>query len=299
MNPVSVEIGGEEFRLKHIDRTKDLPSTRSDVPKIFKLMQRQDWDNAPLLWEGLNEVKHPKGRNEKQWQKHVNQFIRNAAKGGRMDVVVETAKRVERTGFRLHTRALVQQIMWWIQYQGLAANFGPEETKRALSLATQVSNLLEDAKHAGGAVLSVLSDPRTSPEVSGTLLQLSAIRAKQGDEEAAKNVERYAKVFMATLKQEGMMIEGMYASEFMEETNEDNRAVYMASDELQTIAPILYGVRVAQEVLKSGPVAEQLAQTQKQLEKEASERVDIVKNRKIRHQPKLGLWTWEQINSLQ
>ncbi|RAL66521.1 hypothetical protein DID88_006211 [Monilinia fructigena] len=173
--PVKVQIGEEEFVLEHINRLKDVPSTVKGFRQILNLMtEPKDWDNLPNLLEGLHDCKRPLSG------PLSCQMIRRAGLLGRMDTVIESARRVQYTGFSLRDEEVVMQVMYWIQHKAQISGFGEKETKQALAWAEIVVDLLEDPKHAGhkGPLLAEdANDVRALPEVIGILLQLAAVRA--------------------------------------------------------------------------------------------------------------------------
>ncbi|KAH8805913.1 hypothetical protein F5884DRAFT_464775 [Xylogone sp. PMI_703] len=187
---VTVDIGGEEFRLEHIDVTKDVPNTRRALFSAIELMQtKSDWDNLPLILQGLN------GANRKLKPKDAAKIVRKACLAGRHDVALECARRVGTTGFSLHDPEIVTELMWQLQKKAADANWSEKQTKQALAWAEMVADLLEDPRHAGSRTVSE-TDPRILPDVIGVLLQLAAVRAsrhldgKDEDDKVAKYAER-------------------------------------------------------------------------------------------------------------
>lgn len=285
--PVMVNVAGEEFRLKHIDRTKDLPNQRKGIREALRLMEKKDWDNFPLILEGLTSAGRRLNAND------VEKYIRSAGRAGRQDVVVESVRRVAKTGLRIDTRTIAKKVMWWIQYRALANDFSPAETKKALSMAEQVAVLMEDEKHAGGRVVDS-EDPRTSPEVIGNLLELSAANAKQhGGKDEDGSVEKYAKKLLASLRDNNL--EGMNAAMY---TDPLQHKMGQSNGMLRTLAPILYGVRTAASVLgPNSETAKGLRDLEKKLAAQAAQEVKTLRANPGSEVP-LGLWAYDKIESL-
>ncbi|ESZ93400.1 hypothetical protein SBOR_6220 [Sclerotinia borealis F-4128] len=174
-DPVKVHIGEEEFVLEHINRLTDLPHTTKGFRKVLNLMtDNKDWDNLPNLLEGLRDCKRP------LTQPLYCQMIRKAGLMGRMDAIIESARRVRATGFSLQDEEVVQTVMYWIYHKAKNSGFEKKETKQALAWAEMVVDLLEDPKHAGHKdpfLDTDENDVRALPDVIGILLDLSAICA--------------------------------------------------------------------------------------------------------------------------
>ncbi|OBT63486.1 hypothetical protein VE03_08121 [Pseudogymnoascus sp. 23342-1-I1] len=283
--PVTVEIGGEEIRLKHINMTKDVPNQRKALREALGLMkEKKDWDNFPLLLEGL----HAAGRVTDEIV--LEQFIRMASMAGRQDVVLESARRVSKTGFRINTREIAKMVVWWIQYRVLASGFSQADTKKALSMAEQIAILMEDRAHAGGRVADS-EDPRSSPEVIGFLLELSALNAKhQGGKDEDGSVKKYAKSLLASLRDKEL--EGMTRSR----KNDPARIQEVESSSmLQTVAPILLGVRTAVSILdQSSDTTRQLRDLESKLAGQVAQDVETLKAIPG-SEGRLGLWVYEKI----
>ncbi|KFY01504.1 hypothetical protein O988_02702 [Pseudogymnoascus sp. VKM F-3808] len=267
--PVMVEIGGEEVRLKHINKTKDVPNQRKGLREALKLMKdKKDWDNFPLLLEGLHSAER------KLDDVSLEVFVRTASKVGRQDTVLESARRVSKTGFRIDTRQIAKTVVWWIQYRAMINGFSPAETKKALSMAEQIAILMEDEAHAGKRVADS-EDPRTSPEVIGFLLELSALNAKhQGGKDENGSVEKYAKNLLASLRDKEF--EGLQQRL---KTVDPARVPEVESNSmLQTVAPILLGVRTAVSILgASSDTTRQLRDLETKLAAQVSQDVEVLK----------------------
>jgi len=246
-DPVTVEVSGESFRLKHIDRTKDQPGTAESLLKLISLMKdKKDWDNLPIFLEGLRIV----GRKLKPqyWEK----LVRKAGQAGQQRTILECARRASRTGFVLKDLSLVREVMWWTQHRALSAGWTAQSTKKALTMAEQIADLLEDEKHCGGAFIRA-SDPRARPEVVGILLQLAAAHAKlSGGKDKDGKVDIYAKRLLGTLARKANLREGLPVG----------KDLWTSNALLCYITPIVYGMREAAEIL--GPESEIAKQLKEQ-----------------------------------
>lgn len=236
-----VNIGGEVFKLQHIDRLSDVPNSRTGLGKALQLMQdKNDWDNLPRFLSGLFQAGRKMSINRQQ------SMMKVAAKAGRLDVILECARRVHDTGFQLRDRGLVNTLAFLIYRNAMASDGDVGETKKALSWVEMVSVLLEDEKHAGNHEVSSKDDPRGSPELVGILLGLSAIRAARhldGKDQEGK-VAEYATRLLS-------IPTDLKPTETSSSTLADVRD---ASHWLALAIPVAHGMRVAQTVL--GPASE-------------------------------------------
>lgn len=289
--PYLVDIAGEQFRLKHIDKTKDIQSQKEGLDTILKEMKKSDWNVLPGLLEGLHSAGRVVPNN------FLEKAMRLAARAGRLDVIVECARRVARTNFALDSRRRAATLMWWVQYQALNDNFSANKTAHTLRMAEQVAAMLEDEKHAGGKLRD--QDPRTAPEVTGTLLELSAANAKaQGGNDTDGSVEKYANRFIATINKKEL--EGALG-------HNNEKAFSKANSALITIAPIRYGVKTALQVLDAGKSAatkETIEELKKVLEKLEAQTQQYVSTCEESHKqtegkPRpLGLWSFDKTEEL-
>lgn len=280
-----MEIGGEEIRLKHINMTKDVPNQRKAVRKALGLMkEKKDWDNFPLLLEGL----HSAGRVTDDVALEL--FVRMASMAGRQDAVLESVRRVSKTGLRINTRQIAKMVVWWIQYRALANDFSHADTKKSLSMAEQIAILMEDDAHAGGRVTDS-EDPRTSPEVIGFLLELSALNAKhQGGKDENGSVEKYAKNLLASLRDKEL--EGMASRN--RKTDPARVHEIESNSMLQTVAPILLGVRTAVSILdQSSDTTRQLRDLETKLAAQVAQDVETLKANPASRE-RFGLWVYEK-----
>lgn len=237
---VRVEIAGEEFRLKHIDRIKDEPSTTKGLLEIIANMKdKKDWRNLPILLEGLNIA----GRKVKP--QYLEKLVRKAGQAGRQDAIFECARRAAKTGFVLKDLELVRKIFFWIQHKTMPDGQYVRGQTKALRMAEQTALLMEKEMHSGGVVRGN-TDPRVRPEVIGVLLRLAVESCKlthNGEDKDGK-VEIYAQRLLGSLARGIDLRQNLPATE----------AWYARSALLCNISPMIYGMRGAIEIL--GPKSE-------------------------------------------
>lgn len=242
--PVRVDLGGEIFRLQHVDRTKDVPSLTKGIIQAASLMKTQeDWLNIFPLLAGYRKC--PK----KLTLEQKDRLVRKAGKAGRIRVLVEAAKRVDYTGFTLKDPHLVSEMAWYAQHDSASRQW--QKNARALSCVEEIAFLLEDQRHAGGFEIKI-QDPRARPELIGILLQLSAVETIKGreegrDTEAEKiNVERvkkYAERLRAVIEQGHEVSLSLTLSGTTSKYGEDHIFLYR-------MAPIVHGMKLAERILE-------------------------------------------------
>ena len=264
--PIIASIAGEEFCLEHIDKCIDIPNAKKVFPKILDLMQdKRDWDNLPRFLTGL----HQAGRNPAKLQQFI--MVRKAAEAGRLDVILECARRVSETGFALKDPSLVNKFVRGIQNTAMTSDWEVSKTKKALSWVEIVSVMLEDKRHAGGRVISSKDDPRTNPELVGILLELSAIRAARhlGGQDEGGKVAEYARRLL------GLNLD----LKPMAKSADNPKDVYNADQWLYTVIPIVHGMKVAETILdSSSETAKRLKQKKSELEGLVSQEREFVIN---------------------
>lgn len=236
-DPVTVNIAGELFRLKPIDRTKDLPSHTKGIIEAASLMNsKQDWNNLIPLLAGYKTSPYKLDFQIK------DRLTRKAGKAGRIDTLVECAKRVAYTGFTLDSAHIVIEMAWYATNNAALAGWEAKETAKALSIVEQIAYLLEDSNHAGGYEI-VDNDPRVRPELIGILLQLSAVQATehQGGKDVDGRVKKYAERLRAVLEAG----EKFSVSGTCDKWGEDHIYLYR-------ITPVIHGMQLARKFLKPG-----------------------------------------------
>ena len=265
-DPVIASVGGEEFQLEHINRKTDLPNSMKALLQVLRLMQdKRDWDNLPLFLSGLqraemrlSDIRH-------------HTVLASAARAGRLDVVLECARRVSETGFALKSPKLVERLVLKIRSNALASDWEAKETKKALSWVEMVSVMLDDERHGWGGVVTKKDDPRVNPVLLGTLLELSAVRAarhldgKDGDGKVAE----YA----------GKLLGVPLVLEPADKSPDNSQVLHAANFRLASMIPIIHGMKVAQTVLSpTSEVAKSLQEKESELEKQASQERDFIAN---------------------
>ncbi|KAL1903546.1 hypothetical protein Sste5346_000174 [Sporothrix stenoceras] len=141
-DPITREINGEIIRFSHMDLFNDIPKARLATVRAVSLMTtREDFLNLPRLLEGM----HRAGR-----RMHPSDYARIARRAGERNciiAVIECAKQVHSTGFRLENSEVLAEIFLSLQLKAAESGWDETETRQALNWAEQVVDLLEHPDH--------------------------------------------------------------------------------------------------------------------------------------------------------
>ncbi|KAH8591448.1 hypothetical protein B0O99DRAFT_690538 [Bisporella sp. PMI_857] len=223
--PAYITISGEQFRLEPLDRTKDLPKSLGSLNRAIDLMSdRKDWENFPLLVRGYVDTKHEiKPGMAARW-------ITQARKAGCMDIIFECVRRG--TVYNLRTLSQGRAVVSGLQTQAFESGWAEATTKKSLSWAEQLLEMVEEEKHRPS---SMEEDIRKDPIVIGTILELAAIRASThlNGADAGGKVALYARKLLKILGPKTI-------------ARADNEK---SEQFLKRTVPVVHGIQVAQTVL--------------------------------------------------
>ncbi|KUJ17495.1 uncharacterized protein LY89DRAFT_645016 [Mollisia scopiformis] len=194
-------IEGEDFKLKPL-KMRAQPSLTQSVGQALSMMrEKKDWENVPSLLQGAaTAMKSHSTLSGEKWTYLLEQVLRRLGKAGRQNVVLECLRRGSDTGLTMSTRNLATRVFTCFGRKAYDNDFNAADTEKALLYAEQAAALMENLEHAGSTSLAGEEDPRLSPEVIGTLLQLAAVRASkhlQGKDEEGK-VASYSEKLLNT-----------------------------------------------------------------------------------------------------
>ncbi|KAI9740416.1 MAG: hypothetical protein M1834_004996 [Cirrosporium novae-zelandiae] len=227
--PMIITVAHEDFQLEPLNKLNE-PSSRKALKKILPLMKDpMDWRNLSSLLAGLKTAsRYPK-------KGQLVQMARKANEAGMQNIILNCARQVTKTGFRLKDRELVWEVIFGAHLKGQQSGWDEEGTKKALTEAEQVLYLLEEEKHCGGSVFSD-RDPRIQPEIVGLALELAAARATKhaNGEDADDKVENYAAKLMTLWRNPLLQL---------------SKDKYIANRNLTMWAPVWNGMRMSINIL--------------------------------------------------
>lgn len=195
--PAYATLGGEDIKLEHIDRIRDVTGYRNLVNNAISYAQEpEDWAQLPAVLEGLHTAKQTvKGH-------LLAKLVRKTVEAGQARVFIRCLHRAEKTGVTLKDNdEILQYILWGIHHQAQTGGWVEKNVQKAARLSSEVAQLLEDERHGTGRHLSE-NDPRTRPQVIGVFLELAAVNAYRytGRNDADGSVKKYAERLMANFQ---------------------------------------------------------------------------------------------------
>jgi hypothetical protein len=219
-----------------------------------------DWSNLTPFLEGLNTAKRK--LTSAQWAK----VIRRVSMAGRSDVALDIMRRASKTGIQLRTVGLVREAMWSAHSKAAQSKWDANKTAKALKMAEQVAQILDDPIHLGGQKASS-HDPRAQPDVIGVLLELAAAKAvKHHDgQDIDGKVELYATKLMTR-----------WSDSTLSPIKENANRPVAASNELCRWVPMCYGMKLAGQVLhQDSPATKWIRNNLSKIEKHLKDARDL------------------------
>ncbi|KAF2465173.1 uncharacterized protein BDR25DRAFT_306820 [Lindgomyces ingoldianus] len=195
---INITLGEVTLPLEHIDRNRDIPNKWHTFKTVVEESSTpEDWENVLRMVEGFQDasIQLPEG-----WMQKV---VRRLNQAGMQHLVLKALQRASATGMSLEDPAIAHFVMMGIHDKAASSNWEKEETKKALSMAEQVVELMERKEHLGrNDVLP--GDLRSSPFVIAIPLEMAAVRVKKYTEGQDKDgkVARYALKIMIALEQD-------------------------------------------------------------------------------------------------
>lgn len=258
-DPVYVEIDGYEHKFSHID-VNSLPASRPITWAALRAMESaEDWNNLGRLLAGM----HKAGR--RYTETDFVKMIRLAGSKGQIYTIIEAARQVRKTGFKLDTREKVGEVLHFVQMRAAVTGWEKETTEQSLRWAEMVLEIIQDEKHMrpknDPAVEhdQVISWPlHRDHQVLGALLHLSAVLAvkhnegKDVDGKVALYGQKLSKAWPAGKGLKTLYHEGGYK-------NSVSGVAYLVDSRTQYLSiasPILHGLLQAGRVAKPGMARE-------------------------------------------
>ena len=192
---------------------------------------KSDWDVLPGFLEGL------KWSGRKVTLPMAEKMIRRAGSAGRIGVITECLRRVERTGLKLDHVQKARNLMYGALQTAIHSGWNEEGTTKALKQAEVFLELVEDPAHVPTRTTGTNTDPRKAPDVVAVAMGLAAFKTAkfaEGSDGAAK-VEKYAK---RVLRLWGNAELGPVGGSWWD-----------ANQKLIVWAPVVHGIRSALQVL--------------------------------------------------
>lgn len=174
--PVEITLGDVTLPLEHLDRNT-LPDRFRSIRDIVRQSKTpEDFENIVKLLEGAQNA-GLKVRPE--WQELI---VRRLNAAGMHHLVLKALQRSKATGLRLTNHGVVMQVVRGLHDKAALADWGEEEASKALRIAKQVTELMEEDEHNGGRVNGIYAtkhDHRRVPAVVALPTELAAVLAQR------------------------------------------------------------------------------------------------------------------------
>ncbi|KAF2845283.1 hypothetical protein T440DRAFT_472785 [Plenodomus tracheiphilus IPT5] len=195
--PVEITLGDVTLPLEHLDRNR-LPNRFHTVREIVHLSETpNDWENVVRLLEGFENAGL---RTKPRWQELI---VRRLCYAGMHHLLLKALQRVKATGLRLTEHGVVMQVVRGIHDKAARADWDREETTKALRMATQVTELMEDPEHHRRPPTADVAsewDHRRDPVVIALPTELAAVLAQRHGGDVAQ-VRKLANRLVTALQQ--------------------------------------------------------------------------------------------------
>ena len=194
-----------------------------------------DWGNMAGFLEGLKVAR----RKVAGWQ--VEKMVRRANEGGKMGVVHDVLRRVEKTGVGLWDVRVCREVMWGAVLKATQSGWSEEGIEKGVKYAENIWELMWDPRHVEEQK-KVGMDPRGRPEIVGVMVLMHAVKAVKlgGGKDEAGMVERYAEVMLKRWEnsRDTMVVDEQDWSD--------------ANYKLCVWAPVWHGMKMARQVVGAG-----------------------------------------------
>ncbi|KAF1968705.1 hypothetical protein BU23DRAFT_558262 [Bimuria novae-zelandiae CBS 107.79] len=283
--PIEITLGDVTLPLEHIDRNTDIPDFGRHFADMAKASKTpEDWENMVRVLEGC----HNAGIGITSEQ--AASVLRRLSNNGMQHLVLKLLQRARATGVRLRDFDTIGPVLRAVRDKAWKSGWEKEELKKALRMAEQVVELMDNDEHLGKAT-GVLEDHRTHPSVLAVPLEMAAELAYRHDVRL-ETAKKYAPRFMNALKQRNFMADHMENLDALTAQTEADfnrnlkqvRAVAYLHNRLLELIPIWNALSSARTVLDAEmPMADDAERVQRQLRellKMGEDTVGILSKRK-------------------
>lgn len=141
-NPIDIEVEGYEHRFKHINRHRDIPTTKEITDRALQAMQtREDYDNVGTLLAGLNHA------NQGVKSNRMAKIFRVLVNSGQVGAVIGCLKQFRQTGLVVANKEALLRL-----YGGLAdevdkADGNVEELQKIVRWSEIVHDVIQRPEH--------------------------------------------------------------------------------------------------------------------------------------------------------
>ncbi|KAI5928551.1 hypothetical protein F4810DRAFT_644135 [Camillea tinctor] len=255
-DPITMEIDGETIKFRHVNLVGGgVPrASRSVIQAVSQFNTPKDFANFLPLIEGV-KVDRKFDRN------FYCALIRHLGEKGHISTMLECARRVEHTGYRLNESEKVTKLLYYIQKKAIDSDWDLQETRQALCWAEMVIEMLQDQEH-------LVHEKNSGEPVEGQIplfrdplvllapLHLAAALAKheKAKDEVQDKIAKYAKSIIVAWPHD----KGLKQLQPQQLFEKDRSMNYLTTpNQFLTLAsPLLYGLGKAVEVAKPEQAAQ-------------------------------------------
>ncbi|KAJ9154938.1 hypothetical protein NKR23_g2172 [Pleurostoma richardsiae] len=255
-SPITMEIDGEIIKYTGLDPLTDIPNTREILDKAIERMDtKEDFENLPRLLEGLCY-----NANRKLKTHDYVKMTTTAGERGCIYTIIDCARQVRKTEFKLDKSEKVQLIMEYLQLKALNSEWGENEAKKALAWAEMVVEMADREEHLPKQTTKTSKRFPLSrdPQILSTPLFLAAGIAKHhnGGQDVDGKVAHYAKLVTTLWPAEKGLLQ-LHPEESYEDHEGMHYLAHKKDKLLEVGAPILYGMQLASQIVEE-PLRSQL-----------------------------------------
>jgi hypothetical protein len=243
-----MEIDGVVHKFGFLDKNTDLPNTRETFVQAFRRMKTYaDFQNVRPLLEGCvrDRRKMTPGRH--------NQIIRALAMNDCLPIALDCAKAAERTGMKLNTSEIINDLLVYIQQPAILGGFKAAKTRVALQQVSTVVDMLEmDENHKPTAETQGAFPFYRDPQVLAARLHMAAAQAvyHQEGKDVDGKVAKYADELVKLWPEDAALLDLQPDAAYQD----DNKMKYILgrSTYLWFASPVLNGLTLAAQVVDPG-----------------------------------------------
>ncbi|KAF1847736.1 uncharacterized protein K460DRAFT_280823, partial [Cucurbitaria berberidis CBS 394.84] len=284
--PVEITLGDVTLPLEHLDRNH-LPNRWKHLKGIVQKSEtREDYENVVRILEGFENAKI---RVKPQWREFI---VRHLNLSGNQHLVLKALQRAKATGLRLSDHGVLVQVIKGVHDKAALADWEQEETTKALRLAKQLVELMDDEEHCGGQGRGEMvseRDWRSKPSVIALPTEMAARLAERhgGDVE---EVKKLANRLATALKQDQFTDEldsiaqrsSKTSSDFTNGARQQDFVTTQCYDLLQLIF-IWNALKTSRKVLGNEmPMAQETLEVESSVQQVLKEGVEVVNKLRMR-----------------
>ncbi|KAK0748729.1 hypothetical protein B0T21DRAFT_344354 [Apiosordaria backusii] len=247
-DPITMEIDGVIHKFGYVDPLKDIPSASKLVRQAVSHMEHEDYRDLHLVLKGFKRA------NRKLSDDLALHIIRKAHQKDRLDAIINCAKQVELTGFKLDTPERLSHLLVAMQTRAVEVGFEADPTRKALKQTENVIDLLEfEGEGHRPSERSKTQRPfYHEPMFLGLRLNLAATLAvkSQDGQDVDGKVAQYAEQLIHFWPENTGILDLQPDAAY--EDPQNVKYLLDRDDFLYHVSPVLHGLQMATKVVDPG-----------------------------------------------